>query len=58
MGLYSTFLLSGFAVGPIGAGAVIAAGPYNVTLGSLSIAFDGFEAAFYFTTATVLLRSS
>lgn len=55
MGLYSTFLLSGFAVGPVGAGAVIAAGPYSATLGPLSVAFDGFEAAFYFATATALL---
>lgn len=55
MGLYSSFLLSGFAVGPIGAGVVIAGGPYQLALGGLRIGFNGFEAAFYFATGTAVL---
>jgi MFS family permease len=55
MGTYNTFRLVGFGVGPIAAGAVVAAGPYEFALGSLSVAFDGFAAAFYFATATAAL---
>jgi MFS family permease len=52
MGTYNTFRLVGFGVGPVAAGGVVAAGPYDLAVvGQLS----GFDAAFYFAafTATV-----
>ena len=55
MGTYNTFRLVGFGVGPIAAGAVVEAGPYAVDLGRLSLAFSGFDAAFYFATSTALV---
>jgi MFS family permease len=55
MGTYNTFRLVGFGVGPIAAGAVVSGGPYAVGVGSLSVAFSGFEAAFYFATLTATL---
>ena len=55
MGTYNTFRLVGFGVGPIAAGAVVEAGPYAVDLGTLSLAFSGFDAAFYFATSTALV---
>jgi MFS family permease len=55
MGTYNTFRLVGFGVGPIAAGAVVSGGPYAVGMGSLSVAFSGFEAAFYFATLTATL---
>ncbi len=55
MGTYNTFRLVGFGVGPIAAGAVVAAGPYTLSLGSLALAINGFDAAFYFATATATL---
>ncbi|MHB9287115.1 MFS transporter [Halobacteriales archaeon Cl-PHB] len=52
MGTYNTFRLVGFGVGPVAAGAVVAGGPYSVGLGSLSLSFSGFDAAFYVATLT------
>lgn len=51
MGLYNTFRLVGFGLGPIAAGAVIAGGPYVVGGRSLSLEVSGFDAAFYFAAA-------
>lgn len=45
-GVYNTFRLVGFGVGPILAGALVEAGPYAVPTGSGSIVLSGFEAAF------------
>lgn len=55
MGTYNTFRLVGFGVGPIAAGAVVSAGPYAIALGSLRVAFSGFDAAFYFATLTATI---
>jgi len=57
MGTYNTFRLVGFGVGPIAAGGVVAAGPYAVDLGAVSVEINGFDAAFYFAalTATIAL---
>ncbi len=55
MGIYNTFRLVGFGVGPVAAGTVVAAGPYAVDLGAVRIAFSGFDAAFYFATLTATL---
>jgi MFS family permease len=55
MGTYNTFRLVGFGVGPIAAGAVVDAGPYAFDFGFLALAFDGFDAAFYFATLTAAL---
>jgi len=54
MGTYNTFRLVGFGVGPVAAGGVVAAGPYDFTALGLG-QITGFDAAFYFAafTATV-----
>ncbi|MFB6296622.1 MAG: MFS transporter [Halobacteriales archaeon] len=46
-GLYNTFRLAGFGTGPLVAGAVVAAGPYEVA----SVAVSGFNAAFLVAVA-------
>jgi len=55
MGTYNTFRLVGFGVGPVAAGAVVAAGPFTLDIGPLATTISGFDAAFYFAafTATV-----
>lgn len=55
MGTYNTFRLVGFGAGPIGAGLVIAGGPYTLGLGTLSATVTGFDAAFYFAAATAVV---
>ncbi|MEF8782203.1 MAG: MFS transporter [Haloarculaceae archaeon] len=55
MGTYNTFRLAGFGAGPIAAGLVVAAGPYAFDLGVAQVAFDGFDAAFYFATMTAAI---
>jgi MFS family permease len=70
-GLFNTFRLIGFGIGPLLAGGVVAAGPYEVgalTLGPLSmpaVVVSGFDAAFLvavvgavvsFGLITVLIR--
>jgi len=54
MGTYNAFRLLGFGFGPIGAGAVLAAGPYSLGYGSLEFLLTGFEAAFVFAGLTAL----
>ena len=52
MGTYNTFRLVGFGVGPVAAGAVVAAGPYSLpVIGRIS----GFDAAFYFAAFTAVV---
>ncbi|MFW6448635.1 MAG: MFS transporter [Halobacteriota archaeon] len=53
MGTYNTFRLVGFGVGPLGAGVVVAAGPYRIPL--MDVTLSGFDASFLLaaTTATV-----
>jgi MFS family permease len=55
MGTYNTFRLVGFGVGPVVAGGVVAAGPYSLSAGPLSLAVSGFDAAFYFAALTALV---
>ena len=55
MGTYNTFRLVGFGVGPVAAGAVVAAGPYTVDVGSVSAHISGFDATFYFAAFTATL---
>ncbi len=55
MGTYNTFRLVGFGVGPIAAGAVVAAGPFTLDLGPLATTITGFDAAFYFAGFTALV---
>ena len=56
-GLFNTFRLIGFGVGPLLAGGVVAAGPYEIgalTLGALStaaVSVSGFDAAFLVAVA-------
>lgn len=50
-GIYNTFRLIGFGVGPIVAGSLIDLGPYSVVGTSLS----GIEAAFWFTVLTSVM---
>lgn len=58
MGTYNAFRLIGFGVGPIGAGAVLAAGPYSIAIGGFQVAITGFEAAFAFAGVTALVGFS
>lgn len=53
MGIYNAFRLLGFGFGPVGAGLVVAAGPYH--LPPVGMAITGFEAAFAFAGLTGLL---
>ena len=55
MGTYNTFRLIGFGVGPVAAGGVVAAGPYSFDIAGRSVAFTGFDAAFYFAAFTATL---
>ena len=55
MGTYNTFRLVGFGVGPVAAGAVVAAGPYTVDFGSVNAQISGFDATFYFAAFTATL---
>lgn len=55
MGTYNTFRLIGFGVGPIAAGGVVAAGPYSLSLGTVTLSITGFDAAFYFAASTATL---
>ena len=54
MGIYNTFRLVGFGAGPIAAGAVVAAGPYELPIGS-TVTVTGFEMAFLIATVTALI---
>ncbi|WP_449406649.1 MFS transporter [Natronobacterium haloterrestre] len=58
MGIYNAFRLVGFGVGPIGAGAVLAAGPYSLAFGEVGVNFTGFEAAFSFAAVTAVIGAS
>ena len=55
MGTYNTFRLVGFGVGPVAAGAVVAAGPYAIEFGTVSAHISGFDATFYFAAFTATL---
>lgn len=55
MGVYNAFRLIGFGIGPIGAGIVLAAAPYSISVGGFRIGVSGFGAAFSFAAATALI---
>lgn len=55
MGTYNTFRLLGFGLGPVGAGFVVEAGPYHLSLGERSISLSGFNAAFSLAAGTALV---
>jgi len=55
MGIYNTFRLVGFGVGPVAAGVVVAAGPFSVSAGATTVVVTGFDAAFYFAASTAVL---
>ncbi|MFP9059674.1 MFS transporter [Natrialbaceae archaeon A-chndr2] len=65
MGVYNTFRLIGFGAGPVVAGAVVATGPYTLSLPALetiaaleaigSLTISGFDAAFYVATITAAI---
>ncbi|PSQ47742.1 MFS transporter [Halobacteriales archaeon SW_7_65_23] len=55
MGTYNTFRLIGFGAGPIAAGVVVDAGPYNLAVAGLDLTLSGFDAAFYLATGTATL---
>lgn len=55
MGTYNAFRLIGFGAGPIGAGALLAGGPYEVGVAGVEVALSGFEAAFAFAGVTALV---
>lgn len=47
MGVFNTFRLVGYGIGPAAAGAVVSAGPYTLGVTGAGIQFSGFDAAFY-----------
>ncbi|MFB6070786.1 MAG: MFS transporter [Halanaeroarchaeum sp.] len=57
MGVFNTFRLIGFGIGPVLAGVIVARGPYALdVLGGLQI--SGFEGAFYVAAAGALLSTT
>ena len=54
MGVFNTFRMVGFGVGPIVAGTVVNSGPYELA----GTAITGFEAAFYVATVGALLGAA
>ncbi|WP_247731111.1 MFS transporter [Halovivax limisalsi] len=55
MGVYNTFRLVGFGAGPVVAGAIVSAGPYDVSLGDAGLVLSGFELTFLIATAAALV---
>jgi len=51
MGVFNTFRLVGFGIGPVVAGAVVATGPYHVA----GLTLSGFTAAFYIASLSALV---
>ena len=54
-GLFNTFRLLGFGMGPLVAGGVVAAGPYSLLSLGIPLAISGFDAAFIIAVAGALL---
>ena len=55
MGVYNTFRLVGFGAGPIAAGVVVSAGPYELSLAGRSAEIAGYDAAFYVAAITAAI---
>ena len=54
MGIYNSFRLIGFGLGPLASGILVENGPYNIPIiGSI----DGFVASFYLASAAALLSA-
>jgi MFS family permease len=54
MGIYNSFRLIGFGLGPLGSGILVENGPYNIPfIGSI----DGFVASFFVASAAALLSA-
>lgn len=54
MGVYNTFRLVGFGIGPVVAGSVVHLGPYHVSVLGQPYSVSGFHAAFYIATVAIL----
>lgn len=55
MGIYNTFRLLGFGIGPVVSGIVVHAGPYQVSLIGQTHDISGFNAAFYIASAAIFI---
>lgn len=55
MGIYNTFRLTGFGVGPVVSGSVVHAGPYQLSLLGQTHRISGFNAAFYIASAAIFI---
>ena len=54
MGVFNTFRMIGFGIGPVLAGGVVNGGPYAV----MGVSFTGFEAAFYIAALGALVGAT
>ncbi|RRJ33838.1 MFS transporter [Halocatena pleomorpha] len=54
MGVYNTFRLVGFGLGPVVAGSVVHLGPYHVSALNGTYSISGFNAAFYIAAGAIL----
>lgn len=54
MGVYNTFRLIGFGLGPVVAGSVVHFGPYRVSVLEQAHSVSGFHAAFYIAAGAIL----
>lgn len=55
MGIYNTFRLIGFGIGPVISGFVVHNGPYQLSILGQSHAVSGFDAAFYIASAAIFI---
>ena len=55
MGVFNTFRLLGFGLGPVAAGTVVDAGPYSLASVGIDFTVSGFDAAFYFAAITAFV---
>lgn len=55
MGVYNTFRLIGFGIGPVVSGSVVHAGPYQLSLLGQTQQISGFNAAFYIASAAIFI---
>lgn len=55
MGVYNTFRLVGYGIGPVGAGAIVGAGPYTFDAVGTSVHVGRFDAAFALAALAALV---
>lgn len=53
MGIYNTFRLVGFGVGPVVSGVIVHAGPYQLSVLGQPYSISGFNAAFYIAAVAI-----